>query len=630
MLAEPHGAALVAEAGVLAEAPQEPQLVHAVFEARAGSDPDAVAIESEGAAITYGDLDARASRLARALVEAGATAERPIGVHIDRSIDMVVALLAILKTGAAFVPLDPSLPVERIHAIVADADLQLIVTQAQHADALAAAAPPLIVERRDVAAEAAPAPRAHVSVDAIACIYYTSGSTGTPKGVMLSHRCVMGRLDWLRRRYPLTIGDRVLHKTPLAFDVALWEVFGPLRAGATILMADAGSEADVPHIARLLAADRTVFAHFVPSMLDAFLSYAPRCAYPDLRWVQLSGEAVPAALLERFREHFDAELHSMYGQTETSEVAAWEGREWRGAGGVPIGRQIGIYRLLVLDDALAPVPPGVPGEICVAGCGGLAHGYHARPELTAERFVPNPYPREPGERLYRTGDWASRGRDGVIHFLGRGDGQVKVRGCRVETGDVEAALQRHAAVRVSAVVARPDASGHMELVAYVVGDEATTAELSAHVGRLLPRYMIPATFVRLVGLPLTTSGKVDRHSLPAPRPCDRDSRAAATSPRNPLESDLVQTWKEVLGLTDVGIADNYFAVGGNSLTCMQILHRVSTTFGVEVSVRSFFEAPTVEGLAGAVEDALVAMVVTLTDDEVDRRLAVLTAGAPRV
>ncbi|MBR7674187.1 amino acid adenylation domain-containing protein, partial [Streptomyces daliensis] len=640
--------------------------LHLRFEETARRTPDAVAIEAGSATgsgrsglgartVTYAELDRRAERLALALAAAGAGPEKLVGICADRSPDLIVALLATLRTGAGFIPLDPAMPLERMRAITEDARPVALVTQRPHLPLLEPLGTPLVVESAEPAEPAEPTepaepaepteptqptgrdtagtvdgtPRATVPVglDNVAYVYYTSGSTGRPKGVVIDHRCAANRVDWIARRYAMGPGTRVLHKTPLLFDVAIWEIFSTLGHGGTVLLADAGAEADVTHLAGLLTDGRPALAHFVPSMLDAYLSLAPRANLADTpspRWIQTSGEGVPARLLRRFAAHFHApvELHNMYGQTETSEVAAWEGRVTSAPAAVPMGRQIGIYRLFVLDEALNPLPPGVRGELYVAGIGGLARGYHGRPGLTAEKFVPNPYALTPGERLYRTGDLAWTDREGALHYAGRSDDQAKIRGVRVETGEIESVLERHPGVRASAVVVRRDGrdgGGAPELVAYVVGD-ASAGELAEHLARYLTTYMLPAAYVRLDALPLTPSGKTDRLRLPAPTAADREARVGAAEPHSELESALAELWKDVLGVGRVGRKDNFFGVGGNSLSSLQVLNRVNETFGVEVSLREFFGAPTIEGLAAYVEKSLVSMVSGLSDDEVADRL----------
>lgn len=598
-------------------------LVHHGFEEAARAWPDAVAVEAGSGRVGYRELDRRANRLAWSLRELGVGPESLVGVCVDRSVELAVALLAVAKAGAAVVPLDQRMPIQRIGSIVADAPLPVVIVQEELRSRLESVPVLLLAEPAEPLrpGEATAPPETAVAMENAAFCYYTSGSTGEPKGVVTDHRCASGRLAWLRRRYPLEPGDRVVHKTPLIFDVAIWEIFGTLATGATVLMADPGAEADVDHLSRLLTTERTRFVHFVPSMLSAFLDAAPARSYPGLRWVQVSGEAVPAALLDRFAGHFTAEFHNMYGQTETSEVAAWEGRVPPDPARVPIGTGIGPYRLLVLDGALRPVPPGVPGELCVAGVGGLARGYHRRPGLTAERFVSHPYPLHPGERLYRTGDLVAAATDGTLTHLGRLDAQLKIRGCRVETGEVEAVLSRHPQVRQCAVVARPDDQGIDQLVAYVVADGLPVNRLAAHASRYLPGYMLPETYVALDALPLTAAGKTDRHSLPAPTPADRAARVGSEPPQGPVEEALAGLWEEVLGIATVGRADNFFDVGGNSLRSLQVLIRIRAVFDVDVRVSEFFAAPTIQALATSIEHAMADFVAGLSEDETAHLLA---------
>jgi acyl carrier protein len=324
--------------------------------------------------------------------------------------------------------------------------------------------------------------------------------------------------------------------------------------------------------------------------------------------------------MRKYGQHFRAEFHNCYGQTETSEVSVWEGATGGGPLGAPLGRQIGIYRLFVLDTALNPVPAGVPGELYVAGCDGLARGYHGRPDWTAESFLPNPYPVSPGERIYRTGDLARRTAAGVIEYLGRVDAQTKIRGCRVEPMEVEAVLERHSSVTACAVIAAPDASGVSQLVAYLTGDRRALVDLSAHAAKFLPGYMRPAAYVYLNELPRTPSGKLDRLKLPPPKTSDFALTVTEEVPQSPLEAELTDLWKSVLGLTRLGRRDNFFGVGGNSLKSIQVLARIKSAYNVEISVRDFFASPTVEALAAQLERALLELVKSMSQDEVERQL----------
>jgi len=596
--------------------------VHAHFEAQAASRPDAVALQTSTALISYRQLNRNSNALARSLLDAGVGPDTLVGVCMDRSIEMIVALLATLKAGAGFVPLDPHFPLERIRAIVTDAKVRLVVTQEPYAQGLSDFAQPLLVDMQECDAQYDIDPDVAIGPENIAYVYYTSGSTGSPKGVILEHRGAMNRLEWLSRRYPLQAGDRVILKTPLIFDLSIWEAFGPLMAGATVLLADPRAESDVTHIGDLLSTPKVVFAYFVPSMLDAYLSYAKQRSYPDLKWLCVTGEAMPARLLGQFKEHFGAtEFHSTYGQTETSEVGLWTGSEWTESATIPCGRPNGIYRLFVLDADLNPTPEFVPGEICVAGIDGLARGYQNRAGLTAERFVPNPYAVVPGERLYRTGDLGRVLEDGQIEYVGRIDTQVKIRGCRVETAEIEAVLSRYPSVRMCAVITRADANGSAELLAYVVSDETSATELATHAERSLPQYMLPSAYVFMSDLPLTPSGKLDRSRLPAPSVADFAARAAHEPPQSQLETQLASVWRQVLDLEDVGRSDNFFSLGGNSLKSIQVLVRLKDTYGVHVQVRDFFNAPTIKGLAGLVEQALIEYVASLSAEEVDQHMA---------
>ncbi|MDJ0344777.1 amino acid adenylation domain-containing protein [Streptomyces sp. H10-C2] len=588
-------------------------LLDDAFRAALARDPSAVAVQAGTNAVTYAELDARAEAIAATLAAAGIGPEALVGACVERSAASIAALLGVLRAGAGFVPLDAGYPAERLRWIAADSAMAAVI----------ASAVPAGLEDVPVIDPAAAAPEGRPDVGVhprnTAFVYYTSGSTGRPKGVIIDHGCAASRVEWIARRYRLAPGRRVLHKTPLIFDVAIWEIFATLGAGATVLLAEAGTETDVPYLAELLATPETVLAHFVPSMLDMYLATVSATKYPGLEHVQTSGEAVPAALLRRFAAHFDVELDNAYGQTETSEVALWSGRLWPDGGSVPMGRAVNGYRLFVLDEALQPVAPGVVGELYVAGVDGLARGYLGRPDLTAERFLPHPWPVTPGERLYRTGDLAVRDDDGLLHYAGRSDGQAKVRGVRVEPGEIEEVLRGHSAVEQAAVRIREDEPGTKEIVAYLVGPDAVVPDVAEYAAGYLSRYLLPAVYVKLAALPLTPSGKVDRQALPAPTAQDRGARAGISETTSLIESQLAEVWCGLLNVEEIGRRQNFFEAGGSSLSALQMLHRVKTRFGVVVTVRQFFSAPTIAGVAEYLEKALVAELAVLSEDDAAQR-----------
>jgi acyl-coenzyme A synthetase/AMP-(fatty) acid ligase/acyl carrier protein len=435
---------------------------------------------------------------------------------------------------------------------------------------------------------------------------YTSGSTGRPKGAVNTHRAIRNRLLWMQAAYGLTAADRVLQKTPISFDVSVWEFFWPLTTGARLVLARPGGHLDPAYLAGLIAEEGVTTLHFVPSLLQLFLAEPGLERCTALRRVICSGEALPAELVQRFFDRFPepAELHNLYGPTEAAvDVTAWPcRREVRGIreARIPIGHPVANTQIHLLDPFFQLVPVGTPGELCIGGVQ-LARGYHNRPELTAERFVPDPFGTA-GSRLYRTGDLARRLPDGAVDYLGRLDFQVKVRGVRIELGEIEAALRAHPAVRDAAVTA----GGDQRLAAYVVpvespvGSEARDlliADLRDALRSRLPEPMLPTAYVLLDALPLTPSGKLDRRALPAPETALPDRAAAFVAPRNETEEMLAAIWAEVLGVERVGIHDNFLELGGHSLFAMQLISRVRAAFAVELPLRSLFDANTVAALA---------------------------------
>ncbi|HZF07810.1 MAG TPA: amino acid adenylation domain-containing protein, partial [Thermoanaerobaculia bacterium] len=566
--------------------------VHGLFTAQAARTPEATAIIFGDLRLSYAELDRRSARLARRLQALGVGPEALVGVRLERSADLVIALLGVLRSGGAYVPLDPDLPPARLAAMEEDAGLAAIVTE----DTLGMG---------DLGTGTAGAPESRTMAESAVYAIYTSGSTGKPKGVVNTHGGVVNRLLWMQAAYRLSAADRVLQKTPYSFDVSVWEFFWPLVVGAALVVARPGGHRDPEYLAELIDAERVTVSHFVPSMLAAFLAAQGMARCSSLRQVFASGEALSDELRRRFfAQSFasGAELHNLYGPTEAAvDVTAWPCAPGEAAGiavpsVVPIGRPIANLQIYVLDATMEPMPAGVPGELYIGGIGGigLARGYLNRPDLTAERFVPDPFAN--GERLYRTGDRA-RFQGGAFEYLGRLDQQIKLRGFRIELGEIEAVLAASPGVREALVQLREDVPGDPRLVAYVTPENLDVAELRLRCGQRLPAAMVPSAFVLLPQLPLLPNGKVDRRALPAPEE-GATPAGRFVAPADPLEEILAGIWGEVLGRSRVSVADGFFTdLGGHSLLATQVVSRVRERLGLDLPLRSLFEAPTVRSWA---------------------------------
>ena len=541
----------------------------------------------EGASLTYAALDAGANRLARWLRDRGAGPETVVGVRIPHSVDLVIAVLGVLKAGAAYLPIDPGYPARRIEHMLADAR--------------PTAGPGRAARRLRPCPTTDPGP-GPLSADNAAYVIYTSGSTGRPKGVVVSHRAIRNRLLWMRHEHRLGPGDRVLQKTPTSFDVSVWELLGPVTAGACLVVAGPDGHRDPARLARLIECEKVTFAHFVPAVLQAFLAEPAAARCTSLRRVLCGGEQLPASLARQFAEVLDARLDNVYGPAETAvDVTCWSASRSGAGTAVPIGRPVWNTTAHVLDDRLRPVPPGVVGELYLGGVQ-LARGYLGRADLTAQRFVADPYGHD-GDRLYRTGDLVRR-RDGVLEYVGRTDEQVKLRGVRIELGELEAVLAADDGVARCAVVLREDA-GEGRLVAYVVpanGGVAVSA-LRRHMAAFVPDQLVPSAFVVMDVLPLSPNGKLDRAALPAPV---QTANAGGRLPANPAEDILCGLFAEVLGVHHVRPDDDFFALGGHSLLVTRLVARIRTTFRHDLPVRAVFDAPTPADLASRVDEGTLA------------------------
>ncbi|RKH35462.1 amino acid adenylation domain-containing protein [Corallococcus praedator] len=572
----------------------------ALFDARVARTPDALALMARDTRVTYRELSARAERLARRLRSVGVGPESRVALCADRSVEMVAAVLAVLKAGGAYVPLDPAYPRERLTWMVEESRPSVLLARRHLADRLPphAGTPTLWLEE-DGPEGGEPLPPAPGG-DALAYVIFTSGSTGRPKGVMATHKATLNRFAWMWRTFPFEPGEVCVVKTALSFVDSVWELLGPLLAGVPSVLLPDDTVKDPARLVDALEAGRVTRLVLVPSLLRALLE-VPDVArrLPSLRSWVTSGERLPDELAARFRERMPhARLLNLYG---SSEVAADATADEVTAGPVSIGRPIDNLRAYVLDGSLRPVPPGVRGELYVAGPG-VARGYLGRPEATAERFMPEPFGQEPGARMYRTGDVARWRMDGRLEYLGRADDQVKVRGARVEPGEVEASLALHPAVTRVAVVAHESAPGEARLVAWVVlkpEQVLDASALRAFLKERLPDFMVPSAFEALESLPLTPSGKVDRRLLRA-RVAPTGNAAEYVAPATPEELTLAGIWTELLGRPRIGARDDFFALGGHSLMAAQIVSRVREALGVELPLTAVFESPTLAGLAEVV------------------------------
>ena len=580
--------------------------LHKFIETQVEKTPESTAVIFESQILTYRRLNERANQLARYLKKQGVGPDVLVGVFAERSLELVTALLAVLKAGGAYVPFDPEYPKERLETMVRDSSPAVVLTQAHLLDRMPDGAPCVFCIDRDwplLASEDLDNLPVTVAGKNLAYAIYTSGSTGKPKGVPNVHEGIVNRLLWMQDMYKLTTQDRVLQKTPFSFDVSVWEFFWPLMAGATLVVARPGGHRDPGYLVNLIAEEGITTLHFVPSMLNIFLEAPDLQRCRTLRQVFASGEALTFELQQRFFERFGIELHNLYGPTEAAvDVTYWRCRPNSEQTIIPIGRPIANTQIYILDSNLQPVPVGVAGELHIGGIG-LARGYLNRPELTAEKFIPDPFAKVPGARLYKTGDLARFLPDGNIEYLGRIDHQVKLRGFRIELGEIEAVLEQSREVRQAVVVVRENKEGDKHLVAYLLAgadQELHTDRLRRGLKEKLPEYMVPSRLVLLDEFPLTASGKVDRKALPPPPP-ERESSAPAVAPRNELESELASIFASILGQSSVGVTDNFFDLGGHSLMATRLVSQLQELTGRQIPLSALFRGATVESLAQLIE-----------------------------
>lgn len=564
-----------------------------LFEQTMRDRPDAIAVSFSSQTLTYAELYQRSFALASQLVEQGAGPDKIVAVALPRSLELIIALFAVLRSGAAYLPLDLAHPKDRISTILASAQPVAVLAQQDAAEKLGPVLSPGHWRSNQPETgwqRSAPGNLAYV--------IYTSGSTGEPKGVMVEHRAIVNRLEWMRQHYSFGPQDRILQKTPATFDVSVWEFFLSALCGATLVVAPPEAHRDPQVLAELIRTESITTLHFVPSMLSAFLS-EPSAQDLHIERVFCSGEELTAEHRDRFHRTIKGKLHNLYGPTEAAvDVSYWEACETDTSSPLPIGWPVWNTKLYVLDDFLQPVPPNVAGHLYLGGVQ-LARGYLGRNDLTQERFLPDPF--EPEQRIYKTGDLARLRADGAVVYLGRSDHQVKIRGLRIELGEIEAAVMASGHVREAVVIAREDRPGDKRIVAYVVAPASLSVEnLRTAVVEKVPDYMVPSAFVRLDALPVTSNGKLDRRALPAPVINIGSGRRISTA----AEQLLASLYKEILELKDEPTAESdFFSLGGDSLSAVQLGLRIRAETGSDPGLGAIFEHPAIADLAKVLDRA---------------------------
>jgi len=573
--------------------------VHELFEAQAAATPERIAAVYEGQTITYRELNRRANQLAHHLRAFGVGPESLVGVCLERSLEMLIALLAVHKAGGAYVPLDPAFPADRLAYMLEDSQAAVLLTQQSLREILPQQRAVMLcleAEAQAIAGQGEDNPAALASPENLAYVIYTSGSTGKPKGVQVLQSAVVNFLESMRQAPGMQADDVLLAVTTLSFDIAGLELFLPLIVGGRVVIASRETASDGAALLQLLEESQATLMQATPAtwrmLLAAGWQQSPRLK------ILCGGEAMPTELAQALLPRC-AELWNLYGPTETTIWSTLQKVETTAGGFVPIGRPIANTEIYILDVALNPTPIGIPGELYIGG-EGLARGYRNRPELTAEKFVPHPFAAHLGERLYRTGDLARYLADGTIDFLGRIDHQVKIRGFRIELGEIETVLARHPRIQQAVVIAREDTPGDKRLVAYLIADKAAAprvSELRQWLRESLPDYMLPAAFVFLEQFPLTPNGKINRRALPRPALSESERENEYVAPRDAREEKIAAIWRELLQQERLGVFDNFFHLGGHSLLATQLATRLRQSFGVPVPLRRIFEDPTIAGLA---------------------------------
>ncbi|MBW4569107.1 MAG: amino acid adenylation domain-containing protein [Tolypothrix carrinoi HA7290-LM1] len=585
-----------------ADYPQDVSL-HQLFEQQVERTPDSLALISQSEELTYRQLNHRVNQLAHYLQKQGITKETLVAICLERSIDMVVGILGVLKAGGAYIPLDPSYPVERLNFMLSDSQASVLITQQEILEKLSLSSAKTVcldIHKDEIAQESPENPISTSSSDNLAYIIYTSGSTGTPKGVLGTHRGTVNGLHWLWKTYPFTQGEVCCQKTAISFVDSVWEIFAPLLQGIPTVIISNATILDPQLFIETLAHHKVTRIILVPSLLRLLLdnySHLTKKLSQLKLWIT-SGEALSVKLVQTFRELIPfAKLINLYGSSEVSANATYYDTSLlpEQASSIPIGRPIDNTQIYVLNRNLQPTPVGVVSELYIGG-DGLARGYLHRPELTQERFIDNPF--IPGNKLYKTGDLVRYLKDGNLEYFGRHDEQVKIRGFRVELGEIATAIAQHPDVQESVVIASDDAQENQRLIAYVVTDKQDIAvQLLPDLQQKLPNYMLPSAFVVLDALPLTPNGKVDKRSLITDEVLRPNTTQSFVAPRNFTELSLVKLWENLLNTNPIGVTDNFFDLGGHSFLAVRLMAQIEDKFEHNLTLSTLFENPTIEKLA---------------------------------
>ncbi|HEY8781714.1 MAG TPA: amino acid adenylation domain-containing protein, partial [Mucilaginibacter sp.] len=576
-----------------------------LFEEQAAKTPNATAVVFEEAQLTYKELNERSNRLARYLQKKGVKAETPVPICLERSAEMIIGILGILKAGGAYVPVDPDYPSDRISYMLEDTGAKLVLSSTASRERLNGTTQVSVIEldgdREQIEKEKGSNLQTGIRPEQLAYVIYTSGSTGKPKGAMNEHRGIVNRLLWAQDYFKLNSQDAILQKTTFCFDVSAWELLWPLIAGARLVFAKPGGQADSAYLRSVIESQKITLLHFVPPMLSAFVSDLEAGDCRGLKNVLCSGEALSPSQVQLFEEKLpEVKLHNLYGPTEAAiDVTCWSYlNKAEAIGTVPIGKPVSNTQIHILDINGRLVPAGVPGEIHIGGVQ-VGRGYLNNEELTAEKFISDPFSKEAGARLYRTGDLGRWLPDGNIEYLGRTDDQVKIRGYRIELGEIESVLNQSGLVSQAVVLARADSGGNKRLAGYIVPKETFDKQaVQNYLRAKLPEYMVPALWVELERIPLTPNGKTDRRALPD---AEAASKREYIAPRTAAEALMAEIWQEVLKVDKIGIEDNFFELGGHSLLALRLGSSIRKRFGSELPISEVFVYPTVSSLTNQLE-----------------------------